>query len=87
MRARPAPSAVRMASSRSRDAARASCRWATFAQAMSSTNATAADSITSESWKLSICAGATSLVLNAIPALFFAVARAVIESSSLPALA
>ncbi len=43
--ARAAPSAVRMATSRARTEARASCRFATFAQAISSTNTTAPNRI------------------------------------------
>ncbi len=46
-RPRVAPSAVRTASSRCRDAARASNMWATFAHAMSRTNETAARRTTS----------------------------------------
>ncbi len=45
MRPRPAPSARRTAISRWRFVARASMRFATFAHAMSSTNATAASMI------------------------------------------
>ncbi len=44
---RPAPSAMRTATSRARAAARESSRLATFAHAMRSTNATAASSTTS----------------------------------------
>jgi hypothetical protein len=47
IRARPAPSATRSAISRCRPSDRASSRFATFAQAMSSTNATAAESTNS----------------------------------------
>ncbi len=50
MRQRPAPSAARSDSSFSRAAARASCRFATFAQAMSSTTATNANTVTSTGW-------------------------------------
>src|SRR5580693_3738504 len=59
IRRRPAPRETRSAISRSRTAARASIRFATFAQAISSTNATAASRssrpgrsvLTSSSWK------------------------------------
>ena len=47
MRARAAPSAVRIASSRARALPRASSRFATFAHAMSSTKPTAASSTSS----------------------------------------
>jgi hypothetical protein len=56
IRSRVAPRAVRSATSRARAAPRASNRFATFAQAMSSTNATAADPITSS--------GRTSLAIS-----------------------
>ena len=46
-RPRPAPSAARSDSSDLRDSARASCRFATFAQATSSTRTTAASSVSS----------------------------------------
>ena len=59
---RPAPSAVRTATSRRRTSARASCRLATFAQAISSTNATDPNRINSEprTWPvMNSCAGIT----------------------------
>ena len=61
-RARPAPSAVRIASSLRRPSARANSRLPTLAHAISSTSATAASSITSDvrmSPTISSCSGTT----------------------------
>jgi hypothetical protein len=66
-RTRPAPTAARTTSSRPRDAARASSRLATFAHAISSTNATAASS-TNNVWRVSptttSCTGTIAIPLS-----------------------